>query len=407
MVLTGGGGAASRRTSTRVAAAASTSTVAPSVPGSPAPRKVRLLLVRHGQSEFNAGIRNPCNWLRPSFWRLGLDPGIRDPSLTAKGEAQSVRGREKLRKLLHSTSKTMRIYSSPMQRAVQTAVLMLGNEKKSSSSSAASRRSRRTASASAVSTAKVVPVVSEVDEDDEEDINQNQSDSDKDHAVAFAGERKSIVLHPDLRERCKHLSDMGTDVASLRARLRGLGGGEKFIFDFGHLRCSRGSGGRGGTTTSGAGSSEDQDQEQYDDAWWLPEKVRGKQDHSKSKGTMAEQDWSPCIWTCDVETSAEVATRIERIKRQLLQDAAAEPKTGARMTSSEHHQGKEVVDQELELDEGSRSSSSMNQDSQILVFGHSNFFRAFAGGSRKLSNGEILSCLLHEDDLRVTDIEYH
>eukprot|EP00392_Amoebophrya_sp_AT5.2_P008604 g8632.t1 len=58
------------------------------VPSSPAPRKVRLLLVRHGQSEFNAGIRNPCNWLRPSFFRnkevlkfKKLKNGISDPSL--------------------------------------------------------------------------------------------------------------------------------------------------------------------------------------------------------------------------------------------------------------------------------------------------------------------------------------
>lgn len=47
-----------------------------------------LILVRHGESEFNRALRSPWTWLSPAFWCRGFDPGFPDAALTAKGERQ-------------------------------------------------------------------------------------------------------------------------------------------------------------------------------------------------------------------------------------------------------------------------------------------------------------------------------
>jgi broad specificity phosphatase PhoE len=64
-----------------------------------------MILLRHGQSEFNL-----------HFTATKRDPGIKDPVLTALGHAQAERAAEDL--MVHNIT---RIVSSPYRRALQTA----------------------------------------------------------------------------------------------------------------------------------------------------------------------------------------------------------------------------------------------------------------------------------------------
>lgn len=67
-----------------------------------------MILVRHGQSEFNA-----------AFSLTRVDPGIPDPSLTAEGRRQAEQAAEMLR-----PSGVRRLISSPYRRALETATII-------------------------------------------------------------------------------------------------------------------------------------------------------------------------------------------------------------------------------------------------------------------------------------------
>lgn len=69
-----------------------------------------MLLIRHGQSEFNV-----------HFNRTGEDPGIPDPQLTAEGRAQV---RRTALALQRSGRPVARLLTSPYTRALQTAEII-------------------------------------------------------------------------------------------------------------------------------------------------------------------------------------------------------------------------------------------------------------------------------------------
>lgn len=67
-----------------------------------------MILLRHGESEFNA-----------SFNRTRIDPGIRDPQLTERGREQAAAAAERLRG--HGLK---RLIASPYRRALETATIV-------------------------------------------------------------------------------------------------------------------------------------------------------------------------------------------------------------------------------------------------------------------------------------------
>lgn len=67
-----------------------------------------MLLVRHGQSEFNV-----------HYNRTGIDPGIRDPGLTEEGRAQAERAAATL-----APHAPERIIASPYRRTIETASII-------------------------------------------------------------------------------------------------------------------------------------------------------------------------------------------------------------------------------------------------------------------------------------------
>jgi broad specificity phosphatase PhoE len=67
-----------------------------------------MLLVRHGQSEFNA-----------AFSVTRIDPGIPDPKLTEEGRRQAVQAAEMLR-----GAGVRRLIASPYRRALETATII-------------------------------------------------------------------------------------------------------------------------------------------------------------------------------------------------------------------------------------------------------------------------------------------
>ena len=71
-----------------------------------------MILIRHGQSEFNV-----------HFNRTGIDPGILDPHLTEAGRAQV---REAALALQRSDQPVARLLTSPYTRALQTAEILAG-----------------------------------------------------------------------------------------------------------------------------------------------------------------------------------------------------------------------------------------------------------------------------------------
>ncbi len=68
-----------------------------------------MLMVRHGQSEFNA-----------HFNRTRRDPGIRDPDLTEEGRAQA----RAAAAVIRAQGDVREIWSSPYRRALQTAEII-------------------------------------------------------------------------------------------------------------------------------------------------------------------------------------------------------------------------------------------------------------------------------------------
>lgn len=71
-----------------------------------------MLMVRHGQSEFNA-----------HFNRTRRDPGIRDPDLTDEGRAQARTAADVIR----AQDRVREIWCSPYRRALQTAEIIAGH----------------------------------------------------------------------------------------------------------------------------------------------------------------------------------------------------------------------------------------------------------------------------------------
>lgn len=69
-----------------------------------------MLLIRHGESEFNV-----------AFNRTGKDPGIRDPRLTARGREQVRRAANDVRR--HGQP-IKRLITSPFTRALETAAIL-------------------------------------------------------------------------------------------------------------------------------------------------------------------------------------------------------------------------------------------------------------------------------------------
>src|SRR5688572_15583007 len=71
-----------------------------------------MILIRHGQSEFNL-----------HFSRTGIDPGIVDPHLTETGRAEVRATAETLQR---SERPIARLLTSPYTRALQTAEIVAG-----------------------------------------------------------------------------------------------------------------------------------------------------------------------------------------------------------------------------------------------------------------------------------------
>jgi broad specificity phosphatase PhoE len=69
-----------------------------------------MILIRHGESEFNA-----------VFNRTRRDPGIKDPRLTAQGKAQVRRAAAEIRRAGHPIR---RLITSPYTRALETAAIL-------------------------------------------------------------------------------------------------------------------------------------------------------------------------------------------------------------------------------------------------------------------------------------------
>ncbi|WP_119302379.1 histidine phosphatase family protein [Dongia deserti] len=69
-----------------------------------------MILIRHGQSEFNV-----------HFSRTGIDPGITDPHLTEAGRTQVRTTAEAIRR---SERPIVRVVTSPYTRALQTAEIL-------------------------------------------------------------------------------------------------------------------------------------------------------------------------------------------------------------------------------------------------------------------------------------------
>jgi len=69
-----------------------------------------MILIRHGESEFNA-----------VFNRTRVDPGIEDPKLTARGREQARHAAEEIRRLGRPIR---RLITSPYTRALETAAIL-------------------------------------------------------------------------------------------------------------------------------------------------------------------------------------------------------------------------------------------------------------------------------------------
>jgi len=83
-------------------------------PSTPCAVVKTIIFLRHGESEFNAHMA-----------KFGEDPLIRDAPLTPKGREQASAAREHLQHILLSlgADRALRVVSSPLRRAVETALL--------------------------------------------------------------------------------------------------------------------------------------------------------------------------------------------------------------------------------------------------------------------------------------------
>jgi len=90
-----------------------------------------LYLIRHAESQYNAYMHSPLNWLT---FRCCFDPRIYDPVLSAIGELQAKRLHEKLIKE-NIMPKIDLVVSSPLTRSIQTAVFAFPPSSSTSTSS--------------------------------------------------------------------------------------------------------------------------------------------------------------------------------------------------------------------------------------------------------------------------------
>jgi len=98
---------------------------ASSASAEPALRRV-VVLVRHGESEYNAAMRRKRTWVDPRFWFRGFDPGVRDAPLTERGEVQALAlGRQIAAAQLVERLGVRICIVSPLSRALRTALLAL------------------------------------------------------------------------------------------------------------------------------------------------------------------------------------------------------------------------------------------------------------------------------------------
>ncbi|CAD7953504.1 unnamed protein product [Amoebophrya sp. A120] len=453
---------------------ASSSSSTTSASNANAASSVRLLLVRHGESEFNAAIRSPSWWLSPRFYANGFDPGIRDPQLTPKGRRQSVTNQEKLQQAIrdelrrsltfdegeqedhavgaagnakqhnsseeinkavkhdraeedeeaaqqllpgaveevvdasaiaknpnaavqrgNSTSSStgaassrapstssmqLAIFTSPFQRAIQTSLLMLGRADLDASKSpktrsgAASSNTINAGSAEAeqhdkqrkktsyiggffrallprTSTKSKIMPIGKVDSNTNS-IAAHDHDHERTLTNSTMTGQNTIVALAALRERCKHISDLGTPLEELKQIYPGVN------FDS-NEGCSTSASTKNITTSKNDTTVVDQKSSRTatDNSWWLPKSKVGLVDASK---------WEPSLLRGTIEKKEEVRARIDEVKRFFLQQQNA---------------------------------------NLIIVFGHSNYFRAFMPNSRKLANAEIASCTLHKDG-EVSDVKF-
>ena len=88
------------------------------------------MLVRHGQSEYNARVRAPASWLSLSFWRNLGCTGIRDASLTSEGVDQALCASALLAAELSGRSR-VHFLASPLTRAIETGRLMMREREES------------------------------------------------------------------------------------------------------------------------------------------------------------------------------------------------------------------------------------------------------------------------------------
>src|ERR1700761_2582558 len=72
-----------------------------------------MILIRHGQSEFNV-----------VFNKERRDPGIRDAPLTAHGRGQVEAAAQELRERIRQGLPIKRLLASPYTRALQTAIII-------------------------------------------------------------------------------------------------------------------------------------------------------------------------------------------------------------------------------------------------------------------------------------------
>jgi len=106
-----------------------------------------LYLIRHAESQYNAYMHSPLNWLT---FRCCFDPKIYDPVLSPRGELQAKRLNQKLIKD-NILSKLDLVVTSPLTRSIQTTLFGFQSHLSSSSSSSSSSTSTSTTSSSSSS----------------------------------------------------------------------------------------------------------------------------------------------------------------------------------------------------------------------------------------------------------------
>jgi len=89
-----------------------------------------LYLIRHAESQYNAYMHSPLNWLT---FRCCFDPRIYDPVLSARGELQAKRLNQKLIKE-NIMPKIDLVISSPLSRSIQTTLFAFPTSTSSTSS---------------------------------------------------------------------------------------------------------------------------------------------------------------------------------------------------------------------------------------------------------------------------------